>query len=56
MANKAFLNALSSVLISWGDVDLTVPAWVAWRIRSKLSISALNPQPLPPVAGPHPEP
>jgi hypothetical protein len=35
-SNKAILSAFQSVLISWGDVDITVPAWVAWRIRFSL--------------------
>ena len=40
--NKALLNAFQSVLVSWGDVDLTVPAFAAWRIRFKLQNQKLQ--------------
>ena len=56
--NKTLLNAFQSVLVSQGDVDLTVPAFAAWRIRSKLqgqkvfvhgqpSLESGEPRPIP---------
>jgi hypothetical protein len=53
------LSALSSmfalVTVSWGDTDLTVPAWVAWRIRfASLANQSLRNHSM--KRGPQPEP
>ena len=57
MEHQRLLGALATVVVSWGDADLRVPAWVAWRVRAILSgATALDPRPLPPREGPHPDP
>ena len=40
--NKVLLSAFQRVLVSWGDVDLTVPAFAAQRIRFSLQNQKLH--------------